>query len=68
VTFVNSTGVATVPTQTGVVYKNQDTGATLTGGAQAAISLGQTLNIEAFQADGYGLTHNADRTWSFTRV
>lgn len=68
VTFVNSTGVATVPTQTGVVYKNQDTGATLTGGDQAAISVGQTLNIEAFPAEGYGLTHNADRFWTFTRT
>lgn len=68
VTFVNSTGIATVPAQTGVVYKNQDTGATLASGAQVAISVGQTLNVEAFPAEDYGLTHNADRFWSFTRT
>ncbi len=68
VTFVNGTGVATVPTQTGVIYKNKDTGATLADGAQAAISVGQTLDVEAFPDEGYGLTHNADRNWSFTRT
>ena len=68
VTFTNSTGVAVVPNQTGVVYKNKDTGAILASGNQAAISVGQSLNIEAVPADGYGLTHNADREWNFTRT
>ena len=68
VTFVNGTGVATVPSQVGVVYKNKETGATLASGAQAAISVGQTLEVEAVPDDGYGLTHNADRFWSFTRT
>lgn len=67
-TFVNGTGVVTIPSQAGVVYKNKDTGVTLTSGAQAAISVGQSVEIEAVPAEGYGLTHNAQRVWEFTRT
>lgn len=67
-TFVNTTGVVTIPVQTGVIYKNSDTGATLAGGAQAPISVGQTLNVEAVPAANYGFTHDAERDFPFTRV
>jgi hypothetical protein len=67
-TFVNATGIATVPSQTGVVYTNADTGATLTAGAQSAIAVGQTLNITAVPATNYGFHHDAVFEFSFTRT
>lgn len=66
-TFVTSTGVLTVPAQTGTVYKNAETGVVLTAGAQSAIAAGATIDVEAVPATGYGFTHDADRDWSFTR-
>ncbi len=67
-TFVESTGVVTIPTQTGVTYKNADTNATLSAGAQAALDPGDTLNVKAVptSASYYFLT-NAEDEWSFTR-
>lgn len=52
-TFVLSTGVVTIPSQTGVVYTNTDTNATLTAGAQTALVDGGTLNVTASPASGY---------------
>lgn len=66
-TFVTGTGVATVPAQTGVVYKNDDTGAVLTAGAQTALNPGQSINIQAEPATGYSFPHNGDFDWKFTR-
>lgn len=66
-TFVSATGVVTIPTQTGVVYKNDDTGATLTAGAQTALAPGATLNVQAVPATGYSFPHNEDFDWGFTR-
>lgn len=66
-TFVESTGVVTIPSQTGVVYKNEDTSATLTAGAQAALAAGATLNVLAVPAAGYYFANNADDEWAFTR-
>lgn len=66
-TFVPATGVVTIPTQTGVVYKNKDTNATLTAGAQAALAAGATLNVIATPASGYYFASNAEDEWSFTR-
>lgn len=66
-TFVAATGVVTIPTQTGVVYKNADTNATLTAGAQAALAAGATLNVRAEPASGYYFASNAEDEWSFTR-
>jgi phage head maturation protease len=51
--FDKTTGVVTIPTQTGVVYKNNVTGATLTAGAQTALSADETLVVEAHPASGY---------------
>lgn len=66
-TFVESTGVVTIPAQTGVVYKNSDTDATLTAGAQAALDPEETLNVIAVPASGYYFSTNAEDEWSFTR-
>jgi hypothetical protein len=66
-TFVASTGVVTIPTQTGVVYKNKDTSATLSAGAQAALDPEETLNVIATPASGYYFESNVEDEWSFTR-
>jgi hypothetical protein len=65
--FVASTGVVTIPTVTGVVYKNADTSATLTAGAQTALAAGATLNVQAVAAAGYYFQDNASDFWSFKR-
>jgi hypothetical protein len=66
-TFVASTGVVTIPTKTGVVYKNEDTDATLTAGAQAALDPGESLNVIAVPDTGYYFADNASDEWTFTR-
>ena len=66
-TFVTGTGVVTIPSQTGVVYKNDETGATLTAGAQAAIPSGDSLEVQASPAGGYSFPHGGDYDWVFTR-
>jgi HK97 family phage prohead protease len=67
-TFNEGTGVVTVPTQTGVVYKNADTNATLTAGAQSALAAGATLNVVAVPADGtYYFANSEVDDWKFTR-
>lgn len=66
-TFVPSTGVLTVPTKTGVIYKNQDTDATLSAGAQTAIAAGATISVVAVPDTGYFFPHNIDADWDFTR-
>lgn len=64
--FVASTGVVTIPTVTGVVYKNAG-GTTLTAGAQTAIAAGATTEVFAFPATGYYFVTSDDDSWSFTR-
>ena len=66
-TFVEGTGVVTIPTQTGVTYKNDLTGATLTAGAQAALASGDSLEVQAVPSAGYSFAHNSDSDWVFTR-
>jgi hypothetical protein len=66
-TFNATTGVVTIPNQTGVVYKNGDTDATLSSGAQTAIAAGATIEIVAVPASGYAFPHNTDADWDFTR-
>lgn len=66
-TFVASTGVVTIPSVTGVVYKNGDTDATLSSGAQTAIAAGASVEIVAVPASGYSFPHNTDADWVFTR-
>jgi phage head maturation protease len=66
-TFNKSTGVVTIPTEANVVYKNSDTGATLTAGAQTALTAGQTLNVTAEPAAGYYFENTGVlvNEWSF---
>ena len=65
-TYNAQTRVVTIPSKTGVVYKNADTNATLSSGAQSALSVGATLNVVASAASGYYFPTSAGRTWSFT--
>jgi HK97 family phage prohead protease len=66
-TFVANTGVVTIPSVTGVVYKNKATGATLTAGAQTALAAGASVEIVAVPATGYAFPHNFDADWVYTR-
>jgi phage head maturation protease len=66
-TFVKATGVVTIPSKTGVVYKNADTSATLSSGAQTALSAGATLNVLAVPASGYYFETSEGDHWSFKR-
>lgn len=66
-TFVPATGVVTIPTVTGVTYKNETTGATLAAGAQPALNPGQSITVEAVPNTGYYFPHNYDADWTFTR-
>lgn len=66
-TFVAATGVVTIPTQTGTIYKNADTDATLTAGAQTALDPGESLNVRAVADTGYHYANNIDDEWRFTR-
>lgn len=65
-TFVKSTGVVTIPSVTGVVYKNDATGATLSAGAQTAIAAGDYTVVRAEAASGYYL-RTGPKTWTFKR-
>jgi phage head maturation protease len=66
-TFVPATGVVTIPTVTGVTYKNQETEATLSAGAQTALDPGESLSVVAVPNTGYYFPHNFDADWTFTR-
>jgi hypothetical protein len=66
-TFNEVTGVLTVPTVSGVTYKNDDTDATLAAGAQAAIAAGATINVRAETDATRHFATNAEDQWSFTR-
>jgi hypothetical protein len=66
-TFVSGTGVITIPSVTGVVYRRADTNAVVPSGAMAAIPAGSTLVIRANPATGYYLDPDVDDDWSFTR-
>lgn len=66
-TFVPATGIVTIPTVTGVTYKNQETNATLSPGAQAALDPGDSISVVATPNAGYYFPHNFDADWTFTR-
>jgi HK97 family phage prohead protease len=72
-TFVSATGVITIPTVTGVIYKVQGTGplgaagTTLSAGAQTALDAGESQSIMAVPDTGYYFPHNFDADWVFTR-
>jgi len=66
-TFNKVTGVVTIPTVTHVTYKNADTGATLSAGAQAALDPGETLPVQAVANSGYFFANDAQTLWAFLR-
>jgi len=67
-TFNYATGVTTIPTETGVVYKDGN-GNTLTAGAQTAIAVDSSITVQAVPASGYYFPFSGNQTssWSFTR-
>lgn len=67
-TFNAVTGIVTIPTVTGVVYKNSDTNATLSAGAQTALAIGATLNVVAVPASTYVFANDYVTDWSFVCV
>jgi hypothetical protein len=66
-TFNTTTGVLTIPTKTGVVYRNGDTQQAFSAGAQPAIAAGATVEVVAEADNGYYFAHNTDNDWAFTR-
>jgi hypothetical protein len=66
-TYDSDTGVVTIVATTGVVYKNADTGATISTGAMAALDPGESINIRAVAASGYFIPSTADAFWTFTK-
>ncbi len=65
-TFVKTTGVVTIPTTTGVVYKNA-AGTTIAAGPMAAIAAGAKVTIGAVPASGYYFANNQEDSWTFQR-
>lgn len=67
-TFVPATGVITIPTVTGVIYRRADTNVVVTG-TVVIPTAGQSLVIRATPASGsYKFNPNVDDDWSFTRT
>ena len=64
--FNKVTGVVTIPTKTGVVYKDNN-GTTLTAGDQTALAAGATTTVYAQAASGYYFSDDADQSWQFKR-
>jgi HK97 family phage prohead protease len=65
-TFVAATGVVTIPTVTGVVWKMN--GVTKSPGAQTAIASLSSVEVTAEPATDYYFHHNIDTDWDFTRT
>jgi hypothetical protein len=64
--FNTTTNVVTIPTVTGVTYKNADTNATLTAGPQAALADGASLNVVAVPNTNYYFSSSENDEWRFT--
>jgi HK97 family phage prohead protease len=65
--FVASTGVVTIPTVTGVVYKAADGTTTLSAGAQTALAAGASTTVYSVPASGYYFADTVNDSWPFTR-
>ena len=55
----------TVATTTGVVYKNKDTGATLTTAAPVVLASGESLTVEATPDSSHYFSSNQEDQWTF---
>lgn len=64
--FDSTTGVVTIPTQTGITYKDEE-GTTLSAGAQTALAAGESTTITAVPNSGYYVPDNQSDDWTFTR-
>jgi len=64
--FNKTTGVITIPTVTGVDYKDEE-GTTLTAGAQTALAAGESTTVYAVAKTNYHFADNANDSWPFTR-
>ena len=65
-TFVSSTGVVTIPTVTGVVYK--DSAGTTVTGAQTALDPGESATYHAVPASGYYFRNTGTAVeWTYKR-
>jgi HK97 family phage prohead protease len=60
-------GTVTVPTVTGVVYKNADTNATLTTAAPVTVAPGSALNVIAQPSAGYYFANSEQDQWTYSR-
>ena len=65
--FVAGTGVITIPTTTGVVYRDASDDSVLVAGAQAALAPGESFTVEAVPDTGYYFESNQNDQWSFER-
>lgn len=65
--FVSDTGVVTIPTVTGVVYKQADGTTTINAGAMTAIAAGAKVTIKSVPAAGYYFLSTEDDQWTFQR-
>lgn len=66
-TFNAVTGVITIPSQTGVTYKDADDN-TLSSGAQSALDPGESFSVFAYPSSGsYAFNTSDDDSWTFTR-
>lgn len=54
-----------VKTTSNVVYKNKETGTTLTTGSPVALGEGDTLTVQAEPTTGYYFANNQDDEWTF---
>jgi hypothetical protein len=63
--FNSTTGVVTIPTKTGVVYKDSN-GTTLTAGDQTALAAGASTTVYAQPTSGYYFETDT-ATWVFKR-
>ena len=63
--FNAETGVLTVPTITGVVYKNA-AGTTLTTGSPVTVPAGEDYVVNATPASGYYFASSVGDSWTFT--
>jgi hypothetical protein len=64
-TFNTTTNVVTIPTVTGVVYKDKSDDSTLSAGAQPALGAGESLTVEAQPDTGYYFVENVHDEWTF---
>lgn len=64
--FAATTGVITIPTVTGVVYKDSDDN-TLTAGPQTALNPGETMTVYAQPTTNHHFANTVEDSWPFKR-